>query len=169
MQRWRTRRAARSHYARCDSTQVGQFAGIEERNHEDANRPLLLRRPLADGLRRARAGDCLPLRLLPEEDRQRLPVVLVFWEFSFLKEMIDESVYGIAVGCFVDADFPKPDLEIWSSTRHPWIGGLEGVDSYEEFPPVERMLPTRPGAVSSQPTSSPFRLPGAGKPSIQLV
>lgn len=63
----------------------------------------------------------------------------VYWEFAGLREMLGETVYGIAVGCFVDADFPKPDLELWASTRHHWIGKIEGADSWPEFPPPERL------------------------------
>lgn len=67
----------------------------------------------------------------------------VYWEFTVFRPMLDVPLFGIAVGCFVDADFPEPDLEIWSSTRHPWVSPPEGVDSYDEFPPLERMRPKR--------------------------
>ena len=67
----------------------------------------------------------------------------VYWEFSAFQAIVEVPVYGIAVGCFVDADFPKPDLECWASMRHHWIGEIEGVDSYDEFPPSERMMPGR--------------------------
>ena len=69
----------------------------------------------------------------------------VYWELTILRESLGSEfvIYGIAVGCFVEADFPKPDLEIWASTRHPWVPPIEGVESYDEFPPPERMLPKR--------------------------
>ena len=65
----------------------------------------------------------------------------VYWEFTAFRAFLDEPVFGIAVGCFFDRDFPEPDLEIWSSTRHPWIAPPDGVDSYDEFPPPERLMP----------------------------
>ena len=67
----------------------------------------------------------------------------VYWEFTAFRKLLDVSLYGIAVGCFVDADFPAPELELWASLRHPWIAMPEGVDSYAEFPPQERLMPKR--------------------------
>ena len=79
----------------------------------------------------------------------------VYWELSVFRDIADVRVYGIAVGCFVDADFPKPDLEIWANKKHHWIGEIEGVDSYDEFPPGERMMPagigSRPGTQGRWP------------------
>ncbi len=68
----------------------------------------------------------------------------VYWEFVTLREAMNVSLYRIAVACFVDADFPSPDLECWTSMRHHWIAAPEGADSYDEFPPQERLVPTRP-------------------------
>ncbi len=74
----------------------------------------------------------------------------VYWELTVFRDIADARVYGIAVGCFADADFPKPDLEIWADKKHHWIADLEGVDSYDGFPPGERMMPVgigdRPGS-----------------------
>lgn len=67
----------------------------------------------------------------------------VYWRLAFFEVALNMPVYGIAVGCFVEADFPPPDLECWASMRHPWLGEIEGVDSYAEIPPPERMLPKR--------------------------
>ena len=68
----------------------------------------------------------------------------VYWEFSAFRELVDVPVYGIAVGCFAEPDFPSPDLEIWASKRHPGSDKIEGIDSYDEFPPRERLMPRRP-------------------------
>jgi hypothetical protein len=67
----------------------------------------------------------------------------VYWEFKLFQRALNLSLFGIAVGCFVEPDFPPPDLELWSSARHPWVTAPDGVDSYSEFPPPERMKPDR--------------------------
>ena len=54
------------------------------------------------------------------------------------------TVYGIAVGNFVDADFPAPDLDIQNQYRHHWIGDVEGIEAVTAFPPQEQMIPKRP-------------------------
>ena len=53
----------------------------------------------------------------------------VHWTFDFMPEVV-----GVAVGCFVDADFPKPDQEIQTLYRHRWLGPLEGAEQFEKFP-----------------------------------
>ncbi len=68
----------------------------------------------------------------------------VYWEFVGFRDFVDVPVYGIAVGCFADPDFPKPNLELWASKRHHWVGDFEGADSHEEFPPRQRLMPKRP-------------------------
>jgi hypothetical protein len=67
----------------------------------------------------------------------------VYWEFTYLRPFLDVPLYGIAVGCFADKDFPEPELECWSSTRHPWVVPPEKIDSYHEFPPQESLTPRR--------------------------
>ena len=67
----------------------------------------------------------------------------VYWELSALRDIVDVPLYGIAVGCFEDADFPAPGLELWTSKRHHWISAAEGADGFDEFPPGERMMPYR--------------------------
>lgn len=67
----------------------------------------------------------------------------VYWAFSVLENLVHVSIYGIAVGCFADANFPKPDLELWASKRHHWIGEVPGAESHPEVAPPERMLPKR--------------------------
>jgi len=56
------------------------------------------------------------------------------------------GLYGIAVGCFADAEFPSPNFELHTKHRHPWVQSLGVTDSYEEWPPPERMAPRRGAA-----------------------
>ena len=49
------------------------------------------------------------------------------------------GLYGIAVGCFADADFPQPNFELHGKYRHSWVNKLEITDSYDEWAPAERM------------------------------
>jgi len=67
----------------------------------------------------------------------------VYWEFTMFRPALDVPLYGIAVGCFVDQDFPEPDLECWRSTRHSWVVAPANADSFDAFPPGERLLPNR--------------------------
>ena len=52
------------------------------------------------------------------------------------------GLYGIAVGCFADADFPPPSFELHGKYRHSWVNKLEMADSYDEWAPAERMALT---------------------------
>jgi hypothetical protein len=40
----------------------------------------------------------------------------VFWKVQIL-----EGSTGIAVGCFADPDFPKPQFVAWTATQHSWL------------------------------------------------
>ncbi len=62
----------------------------------------------------------------------------VYWPVKFIP-----GLYGVAVGCFADAGFPPPDLELNEKYRHAWVEKLDIPDSYEEFAPAEKMLPKR--------------------------
>jgi hypothetical protein len=53
----------------------------------------------------------------------------VHWAFDFMPDIV-----GVAVGCFVDADFPKPQMEIQTQYRHAWVDPLEDVEQFERFP-----------------------------------
>jgi hypothetical protein len=46
----------------------------------------------------------------------------VYWTFEF----DGESVTGIAVGNFVDPDFPAPTAEFFTATRHHWVSPVPG-------------------------------------------
>lgn len=52
---------------------------------------------------------------------------------------IDEfpSIYGIAVGNFVDPQFPVPTMDVHTGLRHHWIPPVPGADAFEEWPPLE--------------------------------
>ena len=43
----------------------------------------------------------------------------------------------IAVGCFADAAFPKPDVEMFTRYRHAWVPATEGIPQHAAFPPQE--------------------------------
>jgi hypothetical protein len=68
----------------------------------------------------------------------------VYWLFTFFESFVDVPLYGIAVGCFAEQDFPMPDLEIWTDKKHRGIEVVEGADHYPEFPPPERLMPIQP-------------------------
>ena len=38
-----------------------------------------------------------------------------------LDKMYGSRVYGVAVGCFADPDYPRPATECWASKRHQWL------------------------------------------------
>ena len=59
----------------------------------------------------------------------------VHWTFDNIPQ-----VRGIAVGCFVDKSFPKPDIEIQTQYRHYWVDPIEGLPGFEVFPPPEVLL-----------------------------
>jgi hypothetical protein len=41
----------------------------------------------------------------------------------------------IAVGNFVDPNFPAPTIESWTSLRHHWVPPAPGAAQFETFPP----------------------------------
>ena len=53
------------------------------------------------------------------------------------------GLYGVAVGCFADASFPPPNLELHDKYRHAWVPDLDRAESYAEWPPPEKMAPKR--------------------------
>lgn len=64
----------------------------------------------------------------------------VYWPFS-----IFPGVYGVAVGCFNDPDFPRPNFDFHVRHRHGWIEPVEEAEAYDEFPPRERFQTNRVG------------------------
>lgn len=45
-------------------------------------------------------------------------------------------VTAIAVGCFFEADFPRPTEDHFVRDRHHWIRPIEGADAYAKLPPA---------------------------------
>jgi len=66
----------------------------------------------------------------------------VYWPIKPLP-----GIYGVAVGCFADAEFPAPNFDIQRRHQHAWVPSLDLAESYEEFPPDEEMAPKREPAV----------------------
>lgn len=67
----------------------------------------------------------------------------VYWEFTAFRPFFDVPLYGIAVGCFADKDFPPPTLECWTDMQSAWVVSARGIESYSEFPPPARYMPKR--------------------------
>jgi hypothetical protein len=44
------------------------------------------------------------------------------------------GAYGIAVGSFVDPDFPPPTVEAWTELRHRWVAPIPDAVAYEHSP-----------------------------------
>ena len=42
----------------------------------------------------------------------------------------ENSITGIAVGNFVDQDFPAPTIEYFTATRHHWLPPVSGAIQY---------------------------------------
>lgn len=45
----------------------------------------------------------------------------------------DESV-GVAVGAFADPGFPAPQVSVYDSRRHPWVGLPPGTRTFDKDP-----------------------------------
>ena len=56
------------------------------------------------------------------------------------------GLYGVAVGCFADPGFPPPNFELHAKHRHAWVQDLDLADSYDEWPPGEKLKPRRESA-----------------------
>lgn len=52
----------------------------------------------------------------------------VFWTFV----VGDASITEVAVGNFVDPDFPVPTIEYHTATRHHWLPPVPGADQYSD-------------------------------------
>src|SRR5262249_8822490 len=42
--------------------------------------------------------------------------------------------YGIAVGRFVDPDFPPPTMEVWTELRHRWVPPIPEAVTHKHLP-----------------------------------
>ena len=70
----------------------------------------------------------------------------VYWEIPMMRGTYAPSetrITAIAVGCFVDADFPAPESDEYVRYRHHWVEALEGVDAYDGMMPAQPMAPKR--------------------------
>lgn len=67
----------------------------------------------------------------------------VYWQLEYLRNYSKVPVYGIAAGCFVDHNFPRPDYECWTKNRHHWLNNIDGAIGYNEFS-SEGMVPVYP-------------------------
>ena len=52
----------------------------------------------------------------------------VFWDAT-------PSLRGVAVGSFVDPNFPPPESESWTSLRHRWVQPVPTAQQFEELHP----------------------------------
>jgi hypothetical protein len=41
--------------------------------------------------------------------------------FDLIYPATGERFYTVAVGCFVDQEFPRPQMEFFTEFRHPWV------------------------------------------------
>ena len=63
----------------------------------------------------------------------------VYWEIPLPAGVFGTSatvITGIAVGCFFEADFPKPVEDHYVVDRHSWVAPLDEVTAYEKLPPA---------------------------------
>jgi hypothetical protein len=51
----------------------------------------------------------------------------VYWEAESLAGFL-----GVAVGCFTDPDFPKPQRSVFTKRKHAWMAVPDGADVFEE-------------------------------------
>jgi hypothetical protein len=58
----------------------------------------------------------------------------VYWEIHGLEKHYGKRLYGIAVGGFADAEYPRPTIECWSSKRHRWLEDVGSDEIAPEFP-----------------------------------
>ena len=59
----------------------------------------------------------------------------VHWAFDALEEAVPgiSRFRGFAVGCFVDKNFPMPEIEIHTQCRHHWLPEIENTPGFEAF------------------------------------
>jgi hypothetical protein len=52
----------------------------------------------------------------------------VYWDAAV-------GLRAVAVGNFVDPNFPAPTIESWTRLRHHWVPPVPGAAQFEAFPP----------------------------------
>jgi hypothetical protein len=55
----------------------------------------------------------------------------VYWTVEGLS---DTATIGVAVGNFVDPEFPPPTREYYTTLRHRWMRPVSSADQFETFP-----------------------------------
>jgi hypothetical protein len=64
----------------------------------------------------------------------------VYWTYTTTSEIAggvtpaDKEFVGVAVGNFVDPDFPVPRLETGTAFRHPWVTPVPDAGQFETYP-----------------------------------
>ncbi len=63
----------------------------------------------------------------------------VHWTLDAVEEYFPgiSRFRGFAVGCFVDKDFPMPDVDVQTQYRHHWVPSISDVPSFDAFAPPE--------------------------------
>jgi hypothetical protein len=51
----------------------------------------------------------------------------VYWQADKAPEL-----WGIAVGCFADPDFPAPSFSVWEECLHPWLSLSETIERFPQ-------------------------------------
>ena len=49
----------------------------------------------------------------------------LYWESGSIPDAV-----GVAVGCFMDPQFPGPTISLYGKRRHAWVPQLAGIPSY---------------------------------------
>jgi hypothetical protein len=50
-----------------------------------------------------------------------------YWQLDRIPDFV-----GIAVGCFVDPDFPPPQWSGWEEVMHPWLGMPSNIECFPQ-------------------------------------
>jgi hypothetical protein len=61
----------------------------------------------------------------------------LYWTFDERSDAPEASLIGIAVGNFVDPDFPAPERELYARLRHCWMPQITSAETFETFPDEE--------------------------------
>lgn len=63
----------------------------------------------------------------------------VYWEIDKAEQFSPgiSGFIGIAVGCFADKDFPKPQVNVQNQYRHHWVPEFQGIDAFDGFASLE--------------------------------
>ena len=65
----------------------------------------------------------------------------VYWEIAPIAKTIGTVVYGVAVGCFDDPEFPEPRWDLFKAYQHGWVGELDSAECALKLPDLQRLTP----------------------------